>query len=257
MNSGKRPLRNIFLAPFHRDHWRALFRSFRVYERPFQQLFRYVFSSGSYPHTIRLRTPIGPINVTLHTAHDLRTVNEIFCRNDYPAGPDERLIVDFGSNIGISALFFITRSPHAFCYLYEPLPQNLARLKENVAGFTDRVAINGIAVGVKDGTVNFGYEESGRYGGIGLPFKETMPVPCRKAVSVLEEILTKHEVIDILKIDIEALEKEIIASLPLDVLKRVRNIYVEQTYSVNPFSADLFRFQQGMSVARFSHPLRR
>jgi hypothetical protein len=107
---------------------------------------------------------------------------------------------------------------------------------------------------VEDGTVGFGYEETGRYGGIGLQFKETMLVPCRKAVSVLEEILVKHEVIDILKIDIESLEKEIIASLPLGVLRRIRNIYVEQTYSANPFSEDLFQFQQGMSIARFSRP---
>jgi len=44
---------------------------------------------------------------------------EIFCRLDYLAKTDIKVVVDIGSNIGISALYFLSRNKQAKCYLFE------------------------------------------------------------------------------------------------------------------------------------------
>ncbi len=43
---------------------------------------------------------------------------------------DISVVVDFGSNIGISALYFLTRNQDIKVYLFEPVPQNILRLKK-------------------------------------------------------------------------------------------------------------------------------
>ena len=45
------------------------------------------------------------------------------------------MAVDFGSNIGISALYFLTRNPSVQVYLFEPVPSNIERLRENLKGY--------------------------------------------------------------------------------------------------------------------------
>ena len=42
----------------------------------------------------------------------------------------------------------------------------------NTAAFADRLTVNPVAVGLADGPVTFGWEETGRYGGIGLALKD-------------------------------------------------------------------------------------
>ena len=69
------------------------------------------------------------------------TVNEVFCRQDYGADASIRAVVDVGSNIGISALYFLTRSPDCRAWLYEPVPRNVERLRGNLAGYEDRYAL--------------------------------------------------------------------------------------------------------------------
>ena len=66
------------------------------------------------------------------------TVNEVFCRRDYPVPPGARSVVDIGSNIGLSALFFLTRDESCRCWLYEPVPANVERLRANLRAFADR-----------------------------------------------------------------------------------------------------------------------
>ena len=123
-------------------------------------------------------------------------------------------IVDFGSNIGISAAFFLSAAEKSFCYLFEPLPTNILRLRQNLAGFDPRYKLENVAVALNDGQENFGYEETGRYGGIGVRTGSYIRVPCLNAIRVLAEIINKHGSIDILKIDIEALESEILDAIP-------------------------------------------
>ena len=70
---------------------------------------RYLGGSGDYPYRCRIRTPLGVVATALYSRDDMLTVNEVFCRQDYRAGTDLRVAVDLGANIGISALYFLTR----------------------------------------------------------------------------------------------------------------------------------------------------
>src|SRR6266516_129528 len=111
---------------------------------------RYLLGGGTYPYRCRLRTPLGRAEPTLYSHHDVWTVVEIFCREDYRASPSTEVVVDIGSNIGISALYFLTRNQACRCHLYEPDPRNCARLKENLAPFADRWQLQEVAVGPEE-----------------------------------------------------------------------------------------------------------
>ncbi len=59
-----------------------------------------------YPTSVELRTPIGQISLNLYSWHDARTIHEIFLVEDYHIGGSEKVIVDYGSNIGVSEAYF-------------------------------------------------------------------------------------------------------------------------------------------------------
>ena len=84
-----------------------------------------------------MRTLSGVIRPTLHSRHDMFTVKEMFCRGIIrPARPGS--VVDIGSNIGLSALFFLTRTSGCHGSLYEPVPRNVERLRANLGGYAER-----------------------------------------------------------------------------------------------------------------------
>ena len=83
--------------------------------------------------TIAIKTPTGTITPQMHLSDDRLTVNEIFFRLDYEAPETIKTVVDFGSNIGISALYFLTRSKDTRIWLFEPNPKNVEKLRQTVA----------------------------------------------------------------------------------------------------------------------------
>jgi len=201
--------------------------AFQVYEHPVENLRRYLTSSGAYPYEPVVRTPTGVVRPTLYTSHDMLTLNEIFCRRDYKVDGSEKTIVDFGSNIGLSALYFLTHCPDAQCYLYEPDERNVIKLRDQLSPLADRYSLHEIAVGVENGIVEFGVESTGRYGGVGRSLERTIKVECRAANDVLGEIIEDRGVVDILKIDTEGLEEPTICSFDKDVRASIRTIYIE------------------------------
>jgi hypothetical protein len=88
---------------------------YRNYPDFTENLKRYLTARGEYPYSIRIKTPTGTIRPTLYTHDDILTVNEIFCREDYAADERVNVAVDVGSNIGISALYFLTRNHTSRC----------------------------------------------------------------------------------------------------------------------------------------------
>ncbi|MBZ5564152.1 MAG: FkbM family methyltransferase [Acidobacteriia bacterium] len=247
----KRRLAAILTAVFQRRHWRAAINMFRVCGDVPDAFARYLLARGEYPASMRLKTPLGEVRPTLYSHVDMLTVNEIFCRQDYYASVSDRIIVDFGSNIGLSALYFLTRDRASFVYCYEPLPFNCERFRRNLAGFEGRYQLAEYAVALEDGAADFGYEFTGRFGGIGKDTGATMTVECRDAVAVLRGILQEHEGIDVLKMDIETFEEEILLAIPEDVLRRIRRIYVEQRFRNNPLGRT-HSFRQYGFVACFA-----
>jgi FkbM family methyltransferase len=205
----------------------ALWRMWRLYPGLRENLGRYFLGRGGYPYDCQVRTPAGLVAPTLYSTHDMWTMNEVFCRQDYAADPQARTIVDIGSNIGISALFFLTRSPSCRCWLFEPVPRNVERLRRNLRGYEDRFELRQVAVAAANGRVEFGVEDSGRYGGIGVETGRSMEVACVGINDVLEEVLDSASAVDILKIDTEGTELDIIRAVRPELLRRVRTAYLE------------------------------
>jgi FkbM family methyltransferase len=241
---GGRPPSFVIRQALARENYLALARMCRTCARPIDFARRYFLSGGDYPAELALRTPTGTVSPTVYSHHDVWTVNEVFLRLDYALPPDARIVVDVGSNIGISALYFLTRSPDVRCYLYEPDPRNAERLHRNLRNYETRYELACEAVADTSGTVAFGREGTGRYGGIGLTYAETLEVPCRHVNDVLANVLAREGHVDLLKIDTEGIENRTVAAIDDDLLAHVRVLCFE---TLDPFNPAPERF--GMSFA--------
>ncbi len=233
----KRSIGAIVTAPFQARHWRAVINTFRLLPRPIAHLQEYVTrSQAGFPKTVDIRTPTGKITAQLHHPDDRLTVNEIFCRGDYEVPQTAQTIVDFGSNIGISALYFLSRNASAKVWLYEPNPANVEKLRAQVASFEDRVVLNPVGVAPEDGVLEFGFEPSGRYGGAGLDFPDKQSIAVEAAERVLADIIADTGGIDVVKLDIESLEEDILRSLTPDTVSKVKLFLIE-----GPVATDMFQ----------------
>lgn len=227
MQLGGRPLSMWAAEITELRNYQAVARMARRTTRPLQNARRYLFAGGRYPYSPEVRTPLGTVAVELHGSDDMWTFNEVFMREDYRCPKDARTVVDFGSNIGISALYFLTRNPGLRCWLFEPVPTNVQRLRRNLAGYEDRYTLNEVAVGMQAGTVAFGVEPTGRYGGLGVDTGATIEVPCVNANDAIAQVLAQVDQIDILKVDIEGLELDVVAAIAPEHLRRITTIYFE------------------------------
>ena len=205
----------------------ALWRMSRVYPDFRENALRYFLGRGDYPYDCRVRTPQGVVAPRLYRGDDIWTVNEVFCRRDYGDDRSARVVVDIGSNIGISALYFLTRNPGCRVWLYEPVPRNVERLRSNLGGYEDRYMLREAAVAPAAGRAEFGVEESGRYGGLAVATGSTIEVSLVAVNDILEHVLANEPAIDVLKIDTEGTELEIVEAIHPELLRRVRSAYLE------------------------------
>lgn len=224
---GNRSIKQVLCALVEKTHYIAFANMFRVYKNVPDAFRRYLLGGGGYPVSVSVNTPVGTRDIRLYSHHDILTVNEIFCRNDYPAALNLRVVVDLGSNIGISALFFMTRNNQARCYLFEPDPKNIVRLHQQMQDFNGRYELSECAVADYDGQVTFGVEDTGRYGGIAVKTGQSITVNCRHINAVLGEIIAKEGVIDVVKIDTEGVEIATVKAMDVELLKNIRRIFIE------------------------------
>lgn len=256
---GGRSPRVVLREAFEPRNYRALARMARSSPEPLAFARRYFLGGGSYPYRCPVRTPLGLVAPTLFSHHDVWTVNEIFFREDYFAGPDLRVAVDLGSNIGISALYFLTRNASARSYLYEPDPRNVERLRANLAPYEGRWELEEVAVAPSGGEVDFGRDPTGRYGGVGLESKDTIRVRAVSVGEVLDHVLAREPAIDVLKVDIEGLERETVAAIRPEHLDRIDVIYFEwgEPAPLHAERYDASFANETVRLARRNAPVRR
>jgi FkbM family methyltransferase len=120
------------------------------------------------------------------------------------------LIVDCGSNIGMSVLYFRLLYPSALIEAFEPDPDTFAILKRNVQyNKIESIILHNTALGNKKGTVSFFKSKKSTNSGL-VPTEntiETITVP----MEPLSHLLTQK--VSILKIDTEGSEVEVINEL--------------------------------------------
>jgi FkbM family methyltransferase len=218
-----RAVGRILTAPFRWRHWYALARIVTTFDRPAAASARYITNRGRYPWQPTLRTPLGPVSVTLADRHDLLTVNEVFCRRDYGSAA-RSTVVDIGANIGLATLFFLTRDPEARVWAFEPDPANVARLRETLTGFESRYSLSALAV-TQDDVASVRFVPAGRYGRVASAGDAGLEVPAISIAQALRQVAQEAGAIDLVKIDTEGTERELAAAIPSDV--EVREIRYE------------------------------
>jgi len=154
----------------------------------------------------------------------LAMVDELFAKQNYKFVADkfDPRIIDCGSNIGLSVIFFKTLYPQAKVIAFEPDAGSFATLTQNLKriGHTD-VEAHEQAVWVADGQINFFRE--GSWGGKITAAAEGDNIS-RVATVRLKDYLS--EKIDFLKIDIEGAETEVLIDCAAE-LKNVQRLFVE------------------------------
>ncbi|TXI79588.1 MAG: FkbM family methyltransferase [Flavobacteriales bacterium] len=136
-------------------------------------------------------------------------------------GRPDPVVIDCGTNVGVSVLYLKKLFPAARITCFEPDPAVFACLEDNLRsnGITDVVCRREV-VWVDDQGVSFGSE--GADGGSILRTDNAVVLPSVR----LRDVLEQHADIDLLKVDIEGAETTVLNDCG-DALRRVRNLYVE------------------------------
>jgi FkbM family methyltransferase len=141
------------------------------------------------------------------------------------------VILDIGSNIGSSILFFHEQFPEAQIFGFEPHPDTFHVLEKNV-GRLPSVQIFNCGLGAADAELSIPFDNAdfSRFMGRaeGADWSGPLsPTKCqiRHAGTAVKDLgLTS---IDLIKIDCEGAEYDVLTSLPLDLLRRCKWIVGE------------------------------
>jgi FkbM family methyltransferase len=223
MKVGRRNLREVRQLLLEGSAYRAIPGLFQVHYRPFRVICEEVFSLHRYPWTLTLKTPTGDLQVCLHSSADLSTANLVFCRGDYYLPDDSRVIVDIGSNIGLTSLYWLTRHSETQVYCYEPAPRTYQRLLNNLAPYAGRFTPHQLAVSDFRGPARFGIDSSGVNSSLEMR-KRAVEFTDVKVVHIndaLEPVVSKHGRVDVLKLDNEGHEFRTLTAIAPEFWPRI------------------------------------
>lgn len=149
-----------------------------------------------------------------------------------------KVILDLGSNIGLSALFFAEKYPLANIYAVEPDSQSFELLDKNTKNYPN---IHKLKAGAwyKDDALVIEKEE-GRSASVVLQKDEkaTQKIPVYSIDSLMRQFELSE--IDIIKIDIEGAEKEIFELGNLGWLSKTKILVIELHDITKPGCASAF-----------------
>jgi FkbM family methyltransferase len=206
MKIGKRNIREFKARILDASSYLAIPGFIQTYDNPLKAMLQELFSWGSYPCNINIKTPIGKQKVKLFSVSDFSTLNLVFCRRDYYVPNNVSTVVDIGSNIGLSVLYWLTRNNNSFCYCYEPSPISFEGLIENCSSFSNRYSAHKVAVSDFNGKARLGLEDSGVYSSLDLESENFVECEVIHINEILENVISIHGNIDVLKIDSEGHE---------------------------------------------------
>ena len=140
---------------------------------------------------------------------------EIFLGHEYyfTTKRDDPFIIDCGSNIGMSVLYFKMLYPEAHIEAFEPGEESYSCLEENVrSNLLSSIVTHEAALSNREGAMDFYYDPDNP-GSLHMSTRrERMPKEMRR---VDARILSNYinEKVDFLKIDVEGAETEVIKEL--------------------------------------------
>jgi FkbM family methyltransferase len=165
--------------------------------------------TGAVRVRLRLRYRARDLRWTVADVSELEALAEVLCDESYALAPalEPRTIVDLGSHVGSSILYFACRYPGARILGVEADPDTLSRLRANVGGLPGVELVN-VAVAGGNGVVSF-FPSRKTWGSTARPGEvhgAAITVPARSLDRLLEDARVEH--VDLLKIDVEGSEYE-------------------------------------------------
>jgi FkbM family methyltransferase len=148
---------------------------------------------------------------------------ELFVNADYFFVPKKSapFILDCGSNIGMSILFFKTLYPKAKIIGFEPEEATYALLEKNIASNSlQGVQVHQVALGMEDATVSF-FVDPEQQGSVLMSTNRARllstgcPSPAKKEILVRQTKLSTFvdREVDLLKLDVEGAEDAVLQDL--------------------------------------------
>ena len=160
---------------------------------------------------------IRPYEV-LHTYKDIFE-NKIY---KFSASSDRPLIIDCGSNIGLSVLYYKTLYPNAEVIAYEPDKKNFQLLSKNISdNKLQHVTLHEAAIWIENGVIGFA-SNAAEGSSIANEGSNIISVPSVR----LADVLNKYDKIDFLKLDIEGAEDKVVNDCG-SLLSKIENLFLE------------------------------
>jgi FkbM family methyltransferase len=159
---------------------------------------------------IRVRALGRPVTFTVSTLSDLLVLRDTFLFDDFRKYKgDPRVIVDLGSNIGATVVYFRLKYPEASIVAVEPDPLAFEKLRRNTAGF-DGIELRNVAVAAEPGEVTL-YRHDQSWGSSMFEWWQGA-TPVSVQAQSLDGLIAELglERIDLLKIDIEGAEFQVL-----------------------------------------------
>jgi len=188
---------------------------------------------------------------------------EIFYREYYrfeSSSDKQKIIVDCGANIGLSAHWFLREYSNAKVYCFEPDPIVFAKLSNNLnSRSSNRVQLLNEAVYTREGVLSF--QPDGKDGGMLTDEANGNNIQV-KSID-FNSFLSMFEKVDMLKIDIEGAEKALIPHIA-NQLNKVENLFIEyhQRENEEPFLASILHLLEQVgfvyrleSVVKIQNPI--
>jgi len=165
-------------------------------------------------------------------------VEEIFIENEYHPTKNTKKpnIIDLGSNIGVSVLYFKTLYPSSHLTAFEADPTTFTCLEKNVSSYKlQNVTLKNEAAYDKNTSIDFYIDKNGPGSPLMSTIKSRLPksritVPAVKISPLISELDQVH----MLKIDIEGAESKVIAELDKNnSFKNISQVAIEYHHHID------------------------
>lgn len=162
---------------------------------------------------------------------DKWTIHETNLRDDYKAkkiAQQSKIVIDLGANIGVFSILVAKVNGKVKVYAFEPDPNNFYQLVENVQrnNLSSQIRCFQTACAKETGFKKL-YLSQGHGGHTFINMKQKEYI--KVFTQSLRDIFNKNkiETCDLLKLDIEGAEYEVLYSLDISTLHKIRNISME------------------------------
>lgn len=208
----------------------------------------------TYFKYLAIRNKYGKLDLRIFDS-DLRVFKQIFLDQVYHFFPDNfepSVIIDAGSNIGFSSIWFANKFPKSRIISIEPEVNNFHLLEKNTRKYTNIFPLN-VGLWYKDGFLDIVSGTTGSWGFETIEKFESTNSKSIKSKSI-NTICEHFEIdsIDLLKIDIEGAEMDLFLNNPEEWLRKVKILMIETHERKRKGSTDLiFRIMKAEGFIRF------